>query len=137
MKDEVVKKTREWVKKAESDLKAATILYEKGIYDYSLFHSQQAAEKYLKAFLTYHNKPFGKTHNIPLLVRSCKEIDQSFGELNKIDLSILFPLGITVRYPTGQEVTREEAKEAIETAELVRNFILKKLSQILLNEDSN
>ena len=128
MKDEVVEKTREWLKKAERDLKAASILLREGVYDYSLFHSQQAVEKHLKAFLTYHNKQFGKTHNIPLLVNLCKEIDQSFGELNKFDLSILFPIGITVRYPTGREITKEESEEAIEIAERVREFVLKKLN---------
>ncbi len=127
MKDEVVEKAREWLKKAERDLKAANILLREGIYDYSLFHSQQAVEKFLKAFLTYHNKIFRKTHNIPLLVNLCKEIDRSFEELNNLDLSILFPIGITVRYPVEREITKEEAKEALEVAEKVREFILRKL----------
>ena len=123
----IIEKAKEWLKKAETDLKVANILIKEGIYDYSLFHSQQAVEKYLKAFLTYHNKPFGKTHNIPLLVNLCKEIDKTFEDLLKLDLSILFPLGVTVRYPTGREITEEEAREAVDIAEKVREFILKKL----------
>ena len=118
---------KEWLKKAERDLKAADVLLREGIYDYSLFHSQQAVEKYLKAFLTYHNKHFGKTHNIPLLIDLCKEIDLSFKALLKLDFSILFPIGVTIRYPIDREVTEEEAKEAIEISEKVREFILKKL----------
>ncbi|WP_202318625.1 HEPN domain-containing protein [Archaeoglobus neptunius] len=110
----IVEKAREWLKKAETDLKVASILIREGIYDYSLFHSQQAVEKYLKAFLTYHNKPFGKTHNIPLLLSLCAEIDQRFEDLLKLDFSILFPLGVTIRYPIGREITEDEAKEAME-----------------------
>jgi len=69
----IIEKAKEWLKKAETDLRVANILIRECIYDYSLFHSQQAVEKYLKAFLTYHNKPFGKTHNIPLLVTYAKK----------------------------------------------------------------
>ncbi len=118
---------KEWLKKAERDLKAANVLLREGIYDYSLFHSQQAVEKYLKAFLTYHNKHFGKTHNIPLLISICREIDPSFEQLLELDFSILFPIGVTIRYPTDREVTEEEAKEAIEISEKVKEFVLKKL----------
>ena len=48
-----------WLKEAERDLEAAKILYEKGLYELSVYHSQQASEKALKAvllpslFLTY------------------------------------------------------------------------------------
>ena len=56
----IIEKAKEWLKKAETDLKVANILIREGIYDYSLFHSQQAVEKYLKAFLTYHNNTFAR-----------------------------------------------------------------------------
>jgi HEPN domain-containing protein len=51
---EVVKEefTREWVQKAETDFKTAEHLCQSG-FDFAegaAFHSQQAAEKYLKAF---------------------------------------------------------------------------------------
>ncbi|MDL1957396.1 MAG: HEPN domain-containing protein [Candidatus Desulfofervidus auxilii] len=99
-----------------------------------MFHSQQAVEKYLKAFLTYHNKHFGKTHNIPLLIDLCKEIDLSFEALLKLDFSILFPIGVTIRYPIDREITEEEAKEALEISEKVREFILKKLGLWNINQ---
>lgn len=45
--------TEPWVVKAEENLKAATILFESGDFPSAVvcFHAQQAAEKYLKAFL--------------------------------------------------------------------------------------
>ena len=50
MKKEIVAQTKRWLEKAERDIIAAEKLLEAGIYDYSLFHSQQAIEKFLKAF---------------------------------------------------------------------------------------
>jgi len=46
---------QEWIRKAELDLKAAERLLEIETDDYypSAFHSQQAAEKYLKAYLVF------------------------------------------------------------------------------------
>jgi HEPN domain-containing protein len=45
--------TREWVRKAEIDFKTADHLFQSGpdFAEGAAFHSQQAAEKYLKAFL--------------------------------------------------------------------------------------
>ncbi len=70
MKEQIIKYVRGWLKKADRDIISAKKLFESEIYDYSLFHSQQAIEKYLKAFLTYHNKPFSKTHDITLLLKN-------------------------------------------------------------------
>jgi len=50
MKKEIVAQTKRWLEKAERDIIAAEKLLEARIYDYSLFHSQQAIEKFLKAF---------------------------------------------------------------------------------------
>jgi HEPN domain-containing protein len=46
--------------------------------DQAAFHSQQAAEKAFKAFLTAHDHPFVKTHNLERLVRLCQSIDLAF-----------------------------------------------------------
>jgi HEPN domain-containing protein len=55
---EIVKEefTREWARKAENDFKTAGFLCQSGpdFDDGTAFHSQQAAEKYLKAFLVWH-----------------------------------------------------------------------------------
>ena len=63
--------TREWLEKAEGDL--ATAQRESRArklpnYDAVCFHSQQCAEKYLKAFLQEHDTEFGKTHNLSMLL---------------------------------------------------------------------
>jgi HEPN domain-containing protein len=58
---------RAWLSKAELDLKAAAHEMSapaEGLWGDVMFHSQQAAEKALKAFLSWHDVPFRKTHNL-------------------------------------------------------------------------
>jgi HEPN domain-containing protein len=57
--------TRGWFLKAESDLSAARrILEGEGPYDTACFHLQQAAEKFRKGFLAFHDQPIPHTHNV-------------------------------------------------------------------------
>lgn len=109
-------------RKADRDIIAAETLFEAEIYDYSLFHSQQAIEKFLKAFLTYHNKPFGKTHDITFLLKLCIDVDESFKQLLEAEVDKLYPRAIEVRYPEVEyEVLPEEAEEAIKLAEKLKS----------------
>jgi HEPN domain-containing protein len=61
--------------KAEDDLASARVLVEAGHLTNALFFCQQAAEKSLKAFLTWHQQPFQRTHDLELLARKCCEVD--------------------------------------------------------------
>jgi HEPN domain-containing protein len=45
------------------------------------FHCQQAAEKALKGFLTWHSCTFRKTHNLEEIGEQCLTIDPSLREL--------------------------------------------------------
>ena len=67
--------TREWVRKAENDFKTAGFLCQSEPYfaEVTAFHSQQAAEKYLKAFLVGHQIEFPKTHDIEALLKLGRE----------------------------------------------------------------
>ena len=47
-------------------------------YDAVCFHAQQAAEKYLKAFLQEHEVDFPKTHNLIELLELCLPVDPTF-----------------------------------------------------------
>lgn len=64
----------------------------------ALFHCQQAAEKSLKAFLTWHQKPFPKTHNLTVLSGSCAEIDASLSAEVAPSLA-LTRFAVAMRYP--------------------------------------
>ncbi|MSV31449.1 MAG: HEPN domain-containing protein [Bryobacterales bacterium] len=60
----LARETRAWLAKAFDDLKSARVLANAGLEGTALYHCQQSAEKRLKAFLTWHNQPFRKTHNL-------------------------------------------------------------------------
>lgn len=57
---------RQWLAKAEQDLQAAETLLtaEHQLFYPACFHAQQAAEKFLKAFLAWHQIEFPKTHSL-------------------------------------------------------------------------
>jgi len=107
--------TRKWVEKAIKDLKIAENLCNQRYYEYACYFSQQSVEKLLKAFLIDNNRPYPRTHDIRELIKLCMKIDESFKYLFEIEADY----ATETRYP-------EEAKEAIEIAEKVRNFVFKK-----------
>ena len=82
------------------------------IWEDVVFHCQQAAEKAIKSFLTFHQRPFGKTHDLRELGRNCLEIDITLGPV--LDRAIpLTWYAWKFRYPgTPEEPTAREAQDA-------------------------
>jgi len=121
--------TRKWVEKANRDIEVAKELYNNGYYDYSCYFSQQAVEKLLKAFLVENNRKYPRTHDIKHLINLCVDLDKDFKYLFEIGADKLSLYSTEIRYPEFEyEVTEEDAREAIEIAKKVREFILKKLN---------
>ena len=128
---EVVKKefTREWVQKAETDFKTAEHLFQSGpdFAEGAAFHSQQAAEKYLKAFLVWHQIELQKTHDIETLLKLAGKVDSKIPDVLK-DAVILTPYGVDYRYPGEYpQVTRTDAERALQLADHVRAEIRRRL----------
>jgi len=120
--------TNEWIEKAEGDLLTAQREYRarnRPNYDAVCFHSQQTAEKYLKAWLQEAEKGIPRIHNLVELVSLCLEVDPTFAILEP-ELRGLDGYAVHTRYP-GQNATKEEARIAIETSKNVRIFIREKL----------
>ena len=120
---------RAWIAKASQDLGAAEWLLASPDPFYSPvgFHCQQAAEKVLKAYLTWRDEPFEKTHSLVALVGKCLPFDAAFQAL-RTATTTLTPYAITARYPGDlAELTETEAKEALELARQVKEFVLKRL----------
>ena len=69
--------TRAWLDRARRDLRAARLLTAGDANAEALFHCQQAVEKALKAFLTFHERTFRKTHDLGDLSPECLAIDDS------------------------------------------------------------
>jgi HEPN domain-containing protein len=93
----------------------------------SCFHSQQAAEKYLKAFLTWQQIEFPKTHNISDILNLVKKADTRLASDLQPVVS-LTPFGVDVRYPGDiPGPSRHDAEEALTLAKSVRDAVLRVL----------
>jgi len=119
-----------WLQKAESDIKVARHILEMDDppTDAICFHCQQAIEKYLKAFLTYHDVRVKKTHDLGMLLEMCLEIDKEFEIMDKGKIASLTPFAMEIRYPDEIYIpTIDESKNALETALKVKEIVFKKL----------
>jgi HEPN domain-containing protein len=120
---------RGWLSKAANDLRGARIDLDADppLIEDALFHCQQAAEETLKGFLTAHDKPFKKTHDLDELGRACLEVDSSLGS----SVQPATPLTVFAwefRYP-GDVVapSMAESREYLAIAEALHAAILHRL----------
>ena len=96
------------------------------------FHAQQAAEKYLKAFLTWHQVEFPKTHDIERLLSLVGSCDEALAS-QLCEASELTPYGVEYCYPGDYPpVTSEDAKRAVFLASQVRDQIRGRLPADIL-----
>ncbi len=120
MADPVV--VREWLEKADEDFRFAETNLRGGTEFYAqiCFHFQQAAEKYLKAFI------IDKVHDLVHLLKTCGGFEEAFTAL-KEDCITLNSAYIETRYPvhwpTGytQETTEQARTAALNIARMVRD----------------
>ena len=96
--------TREWVRYAEADLKAAPLALEHDLLRICLFHCHEAVEKMLKAiWVETRGEEPERTHNLPYLARELAiEMSDSQSEF----LRRLYWELIPSRYPEGREPDR-------------------------------
>ncbi len=114
----LVADTKAWLKKATTDLRAAELdlAGDPPLLEDLVFHCQQAAEKALKALLTWHDEPFGKTHNLEELGEACLRLHPTLRSL--VDRAApLTEYAWKFRYPGEQGgPTRDEAERALAIA---------------------
>jgi HEPN domain-containing protein len=117
----------EWVTKAEEDFRAAHLAIEATdpIPSVAAFHSQQCAEKYLKAYLTEHQVEFRFVHPLAPLRQLVETFDAEIKNFAD-DLDLISDYAVEIRYP-GVSATLDEANEALEAATRVRAFVRQKL----------
>jgi len=130
---------RNWIDKAEKDLLTAEheSTFEDGVIENICFHSQQAVEKYIKAYLIYLDIPFTKTHEIGELITKCEEKDPQIKEY-KEEADLLTDYAVEVRYPDELfEISLDDSKYAIELAKKIKNYVLDKIKIDELDKDNN
>jgi HEPN domain-containing protein len=120
--------TRQWLEKAEDDWRLCHRLATDSSYaEATAFHAQQAVEKYLKAFLTWHQVEFPKTHDIKRLLKLASARDPSLTE-ELSEAADLTAYAVEYRYPGEYPpVTTDDATRAVAVADRVRDHIRKRL----------
>lgn len=124
-----VAETKAWLNKAALDLRGAKIdrSVDPPFLEDVLYHSQQLAEKSLKAFLCWHEKPFRKTHNLVELGEVCVQLD---GTLERVlrKAAVLTEYAWKFRYPGDvEEIDIKEADEAMALAGEVFEEVKKRI----------
>ena len=120
--------TIEWVNKAEAD--SATAERELRVknrpnYDAVCFHSQQCAEKYLKARLQEADTLFPRIHDLSVLLDLALPIEPTWETLRD-DLDALTAFAVEYRYP-GESAIESEARESVEACRRLRCIVRKAL----------
>ncbi|MDI7269714.1 MAG: HEPN domain-containing protein [Myxococcota bacterium] len=123
---ELVAETRGWFARAAHDFAAgaADLSADPPLTGDAAFHAQQAAEKSMKGFLTWHSRVFRKTHNLAELGGVCVEVDLTLESLLH-RAAVLTDYAWRFRYPgEPDEPSGEEAREALAMAREVHEAIL-------------
>ena len=121
---------KEWLEKAEEDYGFACISIEGTNYFAQVcFHFQQAAEKYLKAFIVAHKLEFRAVHNLLELLEICKQREPEVEQLQDA-CRFLNPFYIDTRYPVHwpAHYDKNTAAQAKEMAEKIRDWVKKSLN---------
>ena len=114
---------QQWLKKAESDYANAELCLSGAVaLDTATFHCQQAAEKFLKAWLIAHDIDPPKTHEMKHLIALCLPIDPRFDQLSS-DADALTPYAVERRYDSKFWPSLDEVRAALEKAHRIRDFV--------------
>jgi HEPN domain-containing protein len=124
-----VAEARPWFVKAEHDLRAAGVplAATPPLLGEATYHCQQAAEKSMKGYLSWHDVPIGKTHDLAAIGGLCVANDVSLEAMcgRADDLSVF---AWAFRYPGDpEEPTRTEVEDALALAREVYEAMLAKL----------
>lgn len=121
---------KEWIEKAVDDeLNAQSILkHRDGAPSGVCFLSQQIAEKYLKALLIFHQKPFLKVHDLLDLETRLLDDEPEIKTLHE-DLVVLNRYYIETRYPGDYpDFSWHDADDAFRAASSITNFVKEKIN---------
>jgi len=113
--------TRDWVAKAEEDYLAAVDLArrrKRPVWSAVCFHTQQCAEKYLKARLEEAGLPVPRTHDLDVLLNHLLPVEPLWAALRPA-LQTLTDYAVDFRYP-GHTARKPHAQRALRDGRSVR-----------------
>jgi len=113
-----IAEVRAWLGRAAGDVRAAAhdLTAVPPILDDLVFHCQLAVEKAFKAYLTWHDRLFRKTHSLEELGEACLALDPTLRPV--VDPAVpLTEYAWRFRYPgEAESPTRDEAEAALAIA---------------------
>jgi HEPN domain-containing protein len=115
---------QEWLVRAEHDLRVAEyLLTMPDPPPESIgFHAQQCVEKALKGFLTLHQIPFERRHDLNYLIDLCAPLDPAIEQF-RAGADELTPYAVEFRYPDALPLMPLAlAQEAVRTARRIYTF---------------
>lgn len=124
-----MQKHNEWLCAAEQDFASAKkLMIGDDTPSTAIYHTQQVAEKSLKAFIIFKGLECPFEHDLGKLLKSCVKQDPSFIQLKKA-AEELSPYYIKSRYPDDclYVPTKTEIIRAIKLAKQVLNFVKSKV----------
>ncbi|MCL2720591.1 MAG: HEPN domain-containing protein [Treponema sp.] len=115
---------KDWLRYAKSDLNTANHMFysvNPKETEISCYHSQQCAEKSLKAYLISKNIEPPFTHDLLELNNLCTVHESCFSNIRQYCVT-LNPYGVNVRYPNELAIDDNITKIAIESAQKILIF---------------
>ena len=126
---------RGWLRKAESDLTSAGLCLGAGeALDTVCFHAQQAAERFIKAYLIAYGIDFPFIHNLEKLIELGAKHDPGFISIKSLGQE-LTPYAVELRYDDEFWPAVATASQALDAALTIKKFVLDRLSPEMKSED--
>jgi HEPN domain-containing protein len=136
LSEHVRQRTREWFRKAEHELiylEFAPFDVDDPPTDTAAKMAHMVVEYSLKAYLMLNKQKITKSHDLVELLNACINIhqDEDF-ETIRADCQTLTRYRIELVYPApfSDDLSVEEAMDAIEKAGQIKNFVLKKAEKL-------
>lgn len=117
---------RGWLRRAEKDLRLARHVAGLPPDDWEediAYHSQQSAEKYLKALIIAQGKRPARTHKLLELLQQARDLGLRFEGFDRTCLT-LSRYAVAGRYPARHAVTPPRARRALAGAERIAALVL-------------
>ncbi len=131
---EEIEVSRQWIAKAKNDLLSAdnNLKSEEISFDTVCFHCQQAAEKFLKAYLVANGNSYPITHDLILILEKILPLNAG-AEVLRDDLALLMPYAVEIRYPDDWFMpTEEDAKEAREAVSHITSWLQNVMPEVFV-----
>jgi HEPN domain-containing protein len=136
---EEIEVSKRWIVKAKNDLLNAdnNLKAEEIPFDTVCFHCQQAAEKFLKAYLVANGNSYPISHDLILILEKILPLNAS-AEVLRDDLALLMPYAVEIRYPDDWFMpTEEDAKDAREAVSHVTSWLQNALPEVFAKSSTS